>query len=92
MSARSGWFLSAQQLAQSLVFRMEDDRLKKQNGETRFYDVEIVSSTQVAEYWRGLLTTTLENSKYYEITYDNSTGITEIKVLNLLDTYIIPKD
>lgn len=85
--------MSAQHMAQSLVFKMADDELKKQTGETKFYDVLLLASTTVGEYWRGLLTTTLEYSnKYYEIIYNNETGTTEVKVFTLLDTFIIPKD
>jgi hypothetical protein len=92
MVAKKGWFLSAQNMAQSLVFRMADDALMKHEGETRFYDVEIVSSDQVEDYWRGLLTTTLDNNKYYMVTYNNTTGATKVDVFTLTDTFIIPKD
>lgn len=75
--------LSNQEKAQTVVFKYVRDHLEKTDTHVKFElsDVYVVSFTYILGNWKAMVSTTLPDGMYYEVTYDKN------KLQTYLDAY-----
>lgn len=83
------WALNLQNKAERAVFKLVDEKLRRQ-GDTKFFDIYLEWSTQIETIWKGRYHTSLEDGFFYEVTYNIETRTTRVDVHQALDSYVFP--
>lgn len=83
------WALNVQNKAEGLVFKMVGETLKLA-GQEQFFDVRTVWCMQIDGHWRGMITTSLDDGKYYSVTYFAERKASRVDVFNQADSFIFP--
>ena len=82
--------MNYQEKAIGLVFDYVSERLEKTDG-TRFTrkDVYVVWFSKTLQNWKALLSTTLPDGMYYELTYDGNLQRTYIDAYKKFDNVCV---